>query len=753
MFRGIIILFILLLNSSIFGQDSLSTINRLGNLGERPKIGLALSGGAAHGLAHIGVIQYLDEIGIDVDYITGTSMGAIIGALYAMGYDGQKIESIAKELDWDAILNNTIPLNEVAAVEKLYHDKYPLTFVIDDNKILLPQGFLNTNKLELVLAKLYAPASNIEDFETLPRPFRCFGVDIEKGNVEVLNNGRLAKALRASMAIPSVFAPKHYQDKYLVDGGLMRNFPVSDNIELGADFVIGSYVGREKADISGLRSLVDILTESAFMMSIADSKKQKELADVLMLPDVKSMGVFEFEDYEIFIRHGYESAKLHRQYLLDLVEVLDRYPKEKTICLDDPGFVFIDSIKINEMPKSDQDLVLDKLSLQERAYVTYDQIEEGMNKVASTLNFESVTYDVFEVESRSILAIEAIPREEQKIGITINHFSTSNSSLILNGQIRNFLFRLSNLRASLRLSENPAIGGEYYVRGGLQNKNWVFGARIEAQRYDMLYQSLGRQRKNGFMWEGHITPYLTYEFNNHTSLRGELDLKRFDFWNELQRDLDIDRFIEMGSKVALIFTIDDRDARAMTTKGSLFYCRMGYGIRVGNDLRYTEPEAAAVLAFPLGEDFFESEIFLSQTIPVSEKIWWTLSADAYYKNSPSILDNYRIGGTSIEGVRNLPFIGYTEGELLMDQHLYARSDLRIGIFENVSVSLVGNLIVGESKVFSYSDPKRDNTFTAFGVGFEFGIMLPIGPVLLDIGYSSEAENVRTELSIGWKHFF
>jgi len=747
------ILFVLIISIPLSSQDTLTVIDSLKLYEKRPKIGLALSGGAAHGLAHIGVIQYLDEIGIDIDYVTGTSMGAIIGALYAMGYDGEKIEEIAKELDWTAILNNKIPLNGVAAVEKLYHDKYPLTFVIENNSILLPQGFFNTNRLELELAKLFAPASEIENFEELPRAFNAFGVDIEKGEIVTLNNGRLAKALRASMAIPSVFAPKYYQGKYLVDGGLMRNFPVSDNIKMGSDLVIGSYVGREKADITELRTLIDILTESAFMMSITDSKTQKELTNVLLTPNVKDMGVFDFEDCEEFIQKGYEAAKSNEEKLIKLATILKKYPKEKTISLDDPGFVFIDSIKINKMPNRDQKLVLDKLALKERSYMTFEHIEDGIDRVTSTLNFESVSYDVIKNGSGHFLFIEAAPREEKKIGININHFSPTNSSLIINGQVRNFIFRLSNLRASLRLSENVAVGGEYFVRGGLSNKNWVLGLRIEAQKQDMVFESFGRQRKNGLLWKGYITPYLTYEFNNYTSIRAEIDIKRFDFINELQSEFDIKRFVEVGNKIGFIFSIDDRDARVMIKRGLYLYSRAAYGFETFHNLKYTKPAAADVLNFSIAENFFEGEFFVSQTFPLSRNVWWTFTGDAYYKNNSSILDNYSIGGTTIEGKRNLPFIGYRAQELRTDQHLYMRSDLRIGVFDNVSVTLVGNIIVGESKSFRYSDPSRENTFTAYGVGFEFGIMLPIGPVLFDVGYSSEAENVRTELSIGWKHFF
>ena len=753
MLRVNTILLFLFFGVLLSAQQQRLSIDSLRFAKERPKIGLALSGGAAHGLAHIGVLQYLEELEIEIDYVTGTSMGAIIGALHAMGYNGYEIEDIAKKLDWNGILNNEVYLNEVAAVEKRYHDKYPLIFVIEDNEILLPQGFLNTNRLEMELARLFAPAMAIDDFNDLPIPFKCFGVDIETGEVITLEKGRLVKALRASMAIPSVFAPKYYQGRHLVDGGLMRNFPVSDNREMGANFVIGSYVGREKADISELRTLVDILTESAFMMSIVDSENQKRDADILLLPDVKDMGVFDFEDYEFFIKQGYLSAQENADSLKKLSQILSQFPKAEEKTLQDPGFVFIDSIRVGNLPKSDRDLVIDKLAIQERSYVNFDRIEEGVNRVFSTLNFESVSYDVIRDGPHNLLVIEAVPREEKRLGINLNHFATTNSSLIVNGQIRNFVFRLSNLRFSLRLSENVAIGGEYFLRGGLNNKNWVFGMRMEAQRSDMVFESFGRQRKNGFLWEGHIIPYVTYEFSNYSSIRGEIDFKRHDFHNEIQSLLDLDRFIESGIRLGAEYVFDNRDARVMTKKGFFFVANAGFGFNIGNNIRYTDLEADGIVQFPRGRQFFESEILISETIPISDVVWWTLSGNAYYKSAPSLLDNYAIGGTTLEGIRNLPFIGYSEQELRTDKHLYIRSDLRLGVFENVSVSLIGNLLVGDSEVYNYSDPLRDNTLTAYGMGIELGIMLPIGPVLLDIGYNSEEDDINAEVSIGWKHFF
>ena len=703
---------------------------------------------------NIGLIQYLDEIGINIDYVTGTSMGAIIGALHSMGYNGKQLEEIAADINWDAVLNNNIRYEEVSPIEKFHHDKYPLNFVINGRSILLPQGILNTNRLELVLARLFSPTVGIEKFSDFPRPFICYGVDIEKGVVVSMENGKLTEALRASMAIPSVFSPYLYQDQWIVDGGLMRNFPVKENYKMGADIVLGSYVGREKSDITELANLIDILSESAFMMSMQDSKVQKEMADILFCPDVKNEGVFDFNSYKNLINEGYQSAKYHHNELMDLLGIVNQFPEaEEVVPIEVPEYLYIDSIKTSKIAIEDQKLALDKFGVKPRTHMTYRMIEEGIARITSTLNFESVKYEIRKSGEKNILYINAKTRKYRKVGININHFSNTNSSLILSGQARNLFFRLSNLRTTLRLSDNPAIAAEYYIRGGLKSKNWILGTRVDLEKTRLRFYSGDQQKKVGVQWEGHIKPYLMYELSNNMSMTGSVDFRRFDFVNQIRAAQDLVQIINSSTRFGFDVEYDSRDVRVLTKKGASYSLKVGYGLAAEDDIKFTDAMSSEVINLPKSKDYFDAEFYMSNTFPVENRMWWSFVLNGYYKSAPSLLDGYKIGGTSVRTELSLPFIGYANSELMSDAHLYARTDVRFAIFEQVSVALIVNAIATSNNAFTYSNNKHDISYIAYGAGVELGINSPLGPILLDIGYNSEADRVKGELSVGWRHFF
>jgi len=208
--------------------------------GTRPKIGLVLSGGGAKGLAHIGVIRAMEKAGLTPDYITGTSMGSIVGALYAIGYTADDIEDIVRDVDWDAILSNEIPLNQITYEEKSYYGRYIAELPVKGIKVGLPRGLIEGQKLSERLSRITRPAHDIENFHNLPIPFACVATDIATGEPVVLNHGSLPEALRASMAIPTFFTPVEIDSNLYVDGGVVRNFPVQEAKSMGADIVIGT---------------------------------------------------------------------------------------------------------------------------------------------------------------------------------------------------------------------------------------------------------------------------------------------------------------------------------------------------------------------------------------------------------------------------------------------------------------------------------------------------------------------------------
>ena len=229
------------------------------------KIGLALSGGGAKGLAHIGVLTVLENLSIIPDYITGTSMGAVVGALYSVGYTPDQIEEILTKNDWDSFVNGTFMDNNIPLEKKINNKKYMVSIRYDNKfNFSLPKGFGNTQMIYFELKKLLRNVEGITNFDDLPIPLRVIATDLNSGTEKAFKSGDLAKAITASIAVPTIFDPVEIGGNLYVDGLITRNFPVIDAINMGADVVIGSDVGnelKEKKDyniLSVLNQLVEI---------------------------------------------------------------------------------------------------------------------------------------------------------------------------------------------------------------------------------------------------------------------------------------------------------------------------------------------------------------------------------------------------------------------------------------------------------------------------------------------------------------
>ena len=219
---------------------------------KKPKIGLVLSGGGAKGLAHIGVLRVLEEQGIEVSYIGGTSMGAIIGGLYATGYNAHQIDSIFKTTDYDALIQDYIPRSSKNFYEKRNDELYALTLPFDKMRIGIPRalskGLYNFN----LISRLTHNVRHIKDFNKLPIPFLCIATDIETGQQVLLNKGSLPQAIIASAAFPSLYMPVEIDGKLLIDGGVVNNYPIQEVKNLGADIIIGVDVQDGFKDRKGL---------------------------------------------------------------------------------------------------------------------------------------------------------------------------------------------------------------------------------------------------------------------------------------------------------------------------------------------------------------------------------------------------------------------------------------------------------------------------------------------------------------------
>jgi NTE family protein len=243
---------------------------------KHPKIGLALGGGAARGLAHIGVLKALSEAGICIDYVAGTSVGSIIGALYCAGYSWQKIKQLAQEVNWGRLISPTLSI----------------------------KGLLKTEKLEKLLGKVLEKKT----FTDLKIPFSAVSVDIASGEVVVLNRGSLARAVQASSSIPGIFEPTELEGKMLVDGGLVNNVPADVVREMGATLVIAVDLNYYYPKVGKPKTIFDIIYASFFILMNNKSTRAHKFSDYLVAPNLSNFGYFNLKKIDQLIEKGEQAT-------------------------------------------------------------------------------------------------------------------------------------------------------------------------------------------------------------------------------------------------------------------------------------------------------------------------------------------------------------------------------------------------------------------------------------------------------------
>ncbi|MGL4970526.1 MAG: patatin-like phospholipase family protein, partial [Cetobacterium sp.] len=284
-------------------------IERFKNEEKQPKIGLVLSGGGAKGFAHIGVLKALEENNIKVDYITGTSMGALIGALYSAGYTPDQIEKLVLDINWQETFNDSPNLTDIPIDQKSMMKNYNLSLKYDNSlNFALPKGIRNTQKIYLTLKNLLWNVEQTRDFKKLPIPLEIIATDLNTGKAKAFNSGDLAQVITASISIPTIFDPVVINGNYYVDGLLSRNFPVEDAFGLGADIVIGVDVGTslQKKDEYDILSVADQIVA---IQSTSSTKKQRDLSTILIEPDVSKYKTTDFNNFKEIKNLGEVAAK------------------------------------------------------------------------------------------------------------------------------------------------------------------------------------------------------------------------------------------------------------------------------------------------------------------------------------------------------------------------------------------------------------------------------------------------------------
>lgn len=435
---------------------------------KRPTLGLVLSGGGAKGFAHVGVLKVLDEAGLHFDYVGGTSMGSIIGSLYALRYHPDTIAAIIRAQDWDATMNDRIPRAYIPIEEKQNADRFVITFPIIERKVKVKEGLVAGQLVDLLLAKYLSKAYEINDFSRLPVPFLCIATNLEDGTGVVLRDGILHRAVRASMSIPSFFNPVTLNGKLLVDGGVINNFPVEEVRKAGAEYIIGVDVQTGLHPAERLNSMFTILDQVTSFYRQSANDRAVALTDIYIKPDLSDFDMMSFNDYEAIMKRGEEAARRLLPQLKLLADSLNKLePRPNPELNGKPvDSVFVTFLQYNGLKRVSKEFLDGILEVIPRSWVNLDVLTENMKRAYGSGFFEHIGYHFLPSEEGSGLVINLKEAGSGFVGAGIHYDNDYKAALLLNATFKNVWIKGSKLFIDLNLGENPRLQGLFLVDRG-----------------------------------------------------------------------------------------------------------------------------------------------------------------------------------------------------------------------------------------------------------------------------------------------
>ncbi|HMC96997.1 MAG TPA: patatin-like phospholipase family protein, partial [Flavobacteriales bacterium] len=439
------------------------------------RLGLVLSGGGAKGLAHIGVLKVLEEEGIRPDVITGTSMGSLIGGLYACGYNARQIEQLVLDIRWDELLTNKLPLDRIAIEEKPYYGRFLVEIPFNGLSPQLPSGLIRGQKLDEMFRRQTLPYHGTTSFDSLAIPYACIATDVGNGKAVVMRNGLLADAMRASMSIPTAFTPLFMDSLMFIDGGAMRNFPVSDARDMGATLVIGVSVSEGLMPAAGLHDAVEILTQAAMFHSLVDDPNQIGLCDVFIKPDISGYNTASFyqEAVPVLIQRGYDAANAQRAQIRALAA---RLPADRQHMPPPEGLRVPDSLRVDRLVLITDRKSIDPLlrgRLPSKGHIAVRDLEKRIDLLYGSLNFDLINYRVDPSKGDSALVVKAMASPREKVGISLNFDSFNQASAGFLVVSRDRLMKSSRLLAEGYISRYPQVDASFLKYTGRQRRSAI----------------------------------------------------------------------------------------------------------------------------------------------------------------------------------------------------------------------------------------------------------------------------------------
>ena len=709
---------------------------------KRPKIGLVLSGGGAKGFAHIGVLKVLEEAGIKIDYIGGTSMGSVIGGLYASGYNASQIDSIFKKTNFDELINDYIPRSSKNFYGKKNDELYAIVLPFSNFRVGIPEalskGMYNYN----LLSSLTRNVRHIRDFNKLPTPFLCIGTNIETGEEVLLNKGNLVQAMVASAAFPSLFTPVEIDGNLLVDGGVVNNYPIEEVRKLGADIIIGVDVQDDLMKRKNLKNATRILVQITNLQSIDKMKNKIKNTDVYIKPDIRDFGVISFDRGEEIIRKGEEAAFAVFEKIKALSDETTFYKKPKLKVATDT--IQIQKINTDKLDNFTKEYIRGKLRFKPGSTITYDNLKTGINNLNATQNFSTISYCLQPDGDKDDLDLVLKENPTQTfLKLGLHYDGLYKSAILLNLTHKKTFLKNDVTSLDIILGDNFRYDFNYYVENGF---NISFGFRSRLNQFNrnvttslsnLVTQNPNVNLINVDFLDLSNQAYFQTIFVQKFLMGGGLEYKYLKINSPTLSNVEnvIDKSNYFSAFAYLKY--DSFDDKYYPSSGLYFSTDLQTYLASSDYTNTFNPFSMAK-----AEVSFVNTLFPKATFKIDADAGFT------FGNSSVPFFDYILGGYGYSKINNFNyFYGYDFLSIAGNSYIKTGITLDYEIIRKNHINLSANFANLGKDIFTTVDWISMPKYTGYAVGY--GLETIIGPIEIKQSWSPEMSKSFTWFSIGF----
>lgn len=709
-------------------------------MAQRKKVGLVLGGGGAKGAAHVGVLKVLEEAGIPIDYIAGTSIGSIVGGLYSVGYSVEALDSMFRSQDWVFLLSDQVHRRHRSLASKEMREKYLVSLPFSkDQKTELPAGMMSGQNIYNLFSDMTIGYHDVASFDSLPIPFACVAVDLVSGRAIVLNKGSLPLAMRASMSIPGVFAPVETDGMVLVDGGALNNLPTNVVRDMGADIIIGVDLSNGWKSAEQVKSMTGMIDQLTNIMGEENYRKNKADLDLYLNPNLQGYSAANFatDDINVMMTRGEREARSKWDEILELKKRI--YPEGMEITEQPhrasypaPDSILIAQIFFEGTTPENEEWIRKRIRLAENTFITIREIDNAISILYGSDLFAKVEYRMTtDTPSNLLFTLKEKPQNNLNIGFRFD--SEDMASILLNTTIKDLLGRGSVLSATTRLNQDPYLLLACQLGNHSKRK---FGVSYLLKFNDFRLYS--NQKKLGTPSFVSQMAELSYSDTYHNmrfkaGLRYDLFSYKDDLYNPAYEPVAVTPEGFFNYFASLKF--DNFDQKYYPTKGI-------YGHVQGELL--TDNLVTCNGNAPLGTVMLNFATALSATSRFC--VLPSLQGRVLIGNNiPPIYQNYmggNIGGRYLP--QQMAFSGIRYMQVFDDAVILAKLALRYRIGSNHYVTASGRYAREGDSFLSLPDGNN-----IWGTALRYSFSSIVGPIGLEVNYSNRDENVGVYFNLGY----